>query len=488
MTTTDTATQPLLIAGEWRAAGDGASFPVTNPFSGAPAGEGASATVADAEAAATAAAAAFPAWAATPLSERRTVLERAAALMRERAEAIAAVVAEETGGTFGWGMFNVDLAAGMLEAAGAFAEDLPEETMASVIPGKTLRAVRQPAGVVLGIAPWNAPVILGTRALAAPLALGNPVILKGSEACPRTHAAIVSCLVDAGIPAGVVGYITHAPADAAAVTEALVAHPAVRRVNFTGSSSVGAKIAEMAGRHLTRPLLELGGKAPLLVLEGADLDAAAAAANFGAFMHQGQICMSTDRIIVLESLADAFTERLVQRAAGLPAGDPSDPGTAIGPVISSGALARLLGLITDAVDQGARVLCGGSADGPVLAPTVLAGVTPAMRIYAEEIFGPVVSVITVPDEDAAIRVANDVDYGLSSAIFAGEVAHAEAVAARLESGMCHINDATVHDEPQMPFGGVKDSGWGRFGGRAAVEEFTELRVISVQAEPRHYPI
>jgi acyl-CoA reductase-like NAD-dependent aldehyde dehydrogenase len=420
--------------------------------------------------------------------QRRTILERAAELMRERSEAIAAVVSAETGGTFGWGMFNVDLAAGMLAAAGACADLDDEETLASVIPGKTIRAIRQPAGVVVGMAPWNAPVILGTRAIAAPLALGNTVVLKGSEECPRTHGAIAECLQDAGAPDGVVNYITHAPADAAEVVEALIAHPAVRRVNFTGSSRVGAMIAETAGRHLTRTLLELGGKAPLLVLDGADLDQAAAAANFGAFMHQGQICMSTDRIIVQADIASAFTERLAERARNLSTGDPSDPATAIGPVINPAALERLQDLIQDAVAHGAQVVCGGEARGSALAPTVLKDVTPAMRIYSEEIFGPVVSIIEASDVDEAVRIANDVDYGLSSAVFAADEATGRAVALRLETGMCHINDATVHDEPQMPFGGVKASGWGRFGGRAAVDEFTELRAISVQETPRDYPI
>jgi benzaldehyde dehydrogenase (NAD) len=251
---------------------------------------------------------------------------------------------------------------------------------------------------------------------------------------------------------------------------------------------VGRIVAENAARHLKRVLLELGGKAPLVVLGDADLDRAVAAASFGAFFHQGQICMSTERIVVDESIADDFAARLGERASGLKVGDPRDPETQIGPLVNGAALKRVSELVDDAVSKGAEVVAGGSSDGPCFAPTVLKGVTPEMRIYAEESFGPVVSIVPVGSVDEAVRVANDTEYGLSSAVFSGDVDAALEVAARLETGMCHVNDTTVHDEPQMPFGGVKDSGWGRFGGHAAAEEFTELRWITVQEEPREYPI
>jgi benzaldehyde dehydrogenase (NAD) len=348
--------------------------------------------------------------------------------------------------------------------------------------------VRQPVGVVVGIAPWNAPVILGARSIAAPLAFGNTVVMKASELSPRTHGLIVECLEQAGAPAGVVNLITNDPADAAEVVEALIAHPATRRINFTGSSHVGAIIAEKAGKHLKRVVLELGGKAPFIVLDDADLDQAAAAANFGAFMHQGQICMSTERIVVDRRVADEFTQKLAARASRLKTGDPSDPSTQIGPLINSAALDRVSGLIADAVDKGAQIVTGGDADGLVHQPTVLRGVTPEMRIYREESFGPSVSLIEVDGAEQAIEVANDTEYGLSASIFSRDVPRAEQLALRIETGICHINDATVHDEPQVPFGGVKASGWGRFGGEWAAEEFTELRWITVQDEPREYPI
>jgi acyl-CoA reductase-like NAD-dependent aldehyde dehydrogenase len=488
MATVETERQQLLIGGRWTGAGSGRTFSKRNPFDGSAAGEAAAAGREDARAAVDAAAAAFPGWAATPAEERAAILKRASELLMERQAEVAAIVTEETGATFGWGMFNVELAAGMLAYNAEQAGTLDEQEIPSHVPGKSARAVRQAVGVVVGIAPWNAPVILGTRAVAAPLAFGNTLVLKASEECPRTHAAIVSALVDAGIPAGVVNLITHAAEDAADVVDELIAHPAVRRVNFTGSTRVGRIVAENAARHLKRVLLELGGKAPMVVLADADVDRAVAAANFGAFFHQGQICMSTERVVVDRSIADGFAQKLGERASALKVGDPSEPETQIGPVVNEASLERVRELVEDARAKGATVVSGGSAHGPCYEPTVLLGVTPAMRIYAEESFGPVVTIVPVDGVDEAVRVANDTEYGLSSAVFSSDLEAATEVARRLETGMCHINDTTVHDEPQMPFGGMKSSGWGRFGGRAALEEFTELRWITVQDEPREYPI
>jgi benzaldehyde dehydrogenase (NAD) len=376
----------------------------------------------------------------------------------------------------------------MLREAAAQAYALVGEVIPSDVPGKLAMGVRQPAGVVVGIAPWNAPVILATRAVAMPLAYGNTVVLKASELCPRTHGAVARALDDAGLPPGVVNFLTHAPADAPGVVEELIAHPATRRVNFTGSTRVGRLIAEQAGRHLKRVLLELGGKAPMIVLADADLERAAAAASFGAFFHQGQICMSTERIVVERSVASPLAERLAERARALPVGDPREQGTAIGPMINAAALRRVSELVSDAREKGGRVLSGGEASGSCFPPTVIVDVTPEMRLYHEESFGPVVAVVPVDGPEEAVRVANDTEYGLAAAVFSSDVAAALELAQRIESGICHINDTTVHDEPQMPFGGVKASGWGRFGGRAALEEFTELRWITVQELPREYPI
>jgi benzaldehyde dehydrogenase (NAD) len=272
------------------------------------------------------------------------------------------------------------------------------------------------------------------------------------------------------------------------VVDELIAHPATRRINFTGSTKVGRIIAEKAGRHLKRTLLELGGKAPMVVLREADLDRAAAAASFGAFFHQGQICMSTERIVVDRAVSEVLAEKLAARAAALPVGDPRESSTAIGPLVSAAAVERVSGLVADAVGKGAKALSGGEPSGPCFPPTVLVGVTPEMRVYSEESFGPLVAVIAVDGPDEAVQVANDTEYGLSAAVFSENVPAALELAQRIQSGICHVNDTTVQDEPQMPFGGVKASGWGRFGGRAALEEFTELRWITVQQSAREYPI
>jgi benzaldehyde dehydrogenase (NAD) len=480
--------QQLLIGGHWTDARSKRTHEKSNPFTGESAGSASAAGREDARAAVQAANHAFADWSTTRPAARAEILRRASELLLARQADIAAIITEETGATFGWGMFNVDLGAGMLDYYAGQVDSLSERSIPSQVPGKAAKAVQQAVGVVVGIAPWNAPVILGVRAIAAPLAYGNTVVLKASEECPRTHAVIVRALVDAGVPAGVVNLITNDPADAAEVVDELIAHPAVRRVNFTGSTRVGRIVAQTAAHHLKRILLELGGKAPMVVLADADLDRAVAAANFGAFMHQGQICMSTERIVVDDAVADEFAERLARRAGALKVGDPRDPQTQIGPLVNTAAVERVTELVDDAESKGAKVMTGGTAEGPCFPPTVLMGVTPEMRIYHEESFGPVVSIVPVNGVDQAVQTANDTEYGLSSAVFSGDLEVGMQVARRLETGMCHVNDTSVHDEPQMPFGGVKDSGWGRFGGDAALQEFTELRWITVQAEPREYPI
>jgi vanillin dehydrogenase len=488
MATAQLEQQQLLIGGEWTAAKSDDVFEQRDPYTGDAVGVVAAASREDAKAAADAAGEAFGAWSATAPAQRRELLNKAAQLLGERGEEIAATATQETGSTFGFGMFNVQLATEMLQHAAAQTYSMTGEVIPSDVPGLLAMGLRQPAGVVLGIAPWNAPVILGTRAVATPLAYGNTVILKASENSPRTHAAVARALDDAGLPAGVINLITHRTEDAPEVVDELIAHPAVRRISFTGSTRVGRLVAEKAGRHLKRVLLELGGKAPMLVLADADLDEAVAAAKFGAFMHQGQICMSTERIVVDRTIQEPFVEKLGERATALKVGDPRDPETQIGPLVNEAALKRVSELVDDAVSKGADLVAGGEADGPCYRPTVLNGVTPAMRIYGEESFGPVVGVVPVGDPDQAVQVANDTEYGLAAAVFGKHVPTALDLVRRIESGICHVNGSTVHDEAQMPFGGVKASGWGRFGGRAALEEFTELRWITVQQGSRQYPI
>jgi vanillin dehydrogenase len=479
---------PLLLRGKDCPASNGAVFERLSPITGEVVSRAAAATRSDAVAAVASAAAAFPKWSAAGPTERRARLLDAARLIESRVDLFATTMTAEIGATTAWAHINVELAASMLREAAAATTQIEGQVIPSDKPGMTAFALRQPVGVVLGMAPWNAPVILGVRALAMPLACGNTVILKTSEICPRTHRLVGESLCDAGLGDGVVNIVSNAPADASMIVETLIAQPAVRRVNFTGSTRVGRTIAEIAARYLKPALLELGGKAPLIVLDDADLDEAVQAAAFGAFMNQGQICMSTERIIVDESVASAFVEKLARKAATLIAGNPRDSSRPLGAVIGYEAVGRINSLLQDAVLKGARILAGGRANTTLMDATVLDHVTPAMRIYSEESFGPVVAVIRVNGVDEAIRVANDTEYGLASAVFGRDVKRAMDVALRIESGICHVNGPTVHDEAQMPFGGMKASGYGRFGGKAAIHEFTELRWITVSGEPGDYPI
>ncbi len=480
---------PLLIGGGARAAGNGASFERRDPVSGEVATRAAAASVEDARAAVEAAAAAFPAWSETPPNARRALLLKAADLMEARSADFIARGVAEVGGAPLWYGFNVMLAAGMLREAAALTTQITGEVIPSDVPGNLAMAVRQPAGVVVGIAPWNAPVILGTRAVATPLACGNTVVLKSSEACPAVHGLIGEVLMEAGLPAGVINVISNAPGDAAQVVEALIAHPAVRRVNFTGSTHVGRIIGELAARHLKPAVLELGGRNPLLVLDDADLDAAVDAAVFSAFFNQGQICMSADRVIVHEAVAEDFLARFARRTAALRADRPGAEGAALAAMVDPKAAARVRAMVDDALAKGARLAAGSAAvDGAIMQPAIVAGVTGDMRLAREESFGPVVTIVRVDSDEAAIAQANASEYGLSAAVFSRDIARALAVARRIESGICHINGPTVHDEAQMPFGGVKASGYGRFGGKAGMEAFTELRWITIQSGPRHYPI
>jgi acyl-CoA reductase-like NAD-dependent aldehyde dehydrogenase len=477
----------LLIGGHEVAAKSGATFERRNPVSGLTVTRAAAGSVADAIAAVEAAAAAFPAWSSLGPSARRAKLNKAADLLEARAADFAALVRDETGSTGGWGHFNVHFAAGMLREAASMTSQICGEVIPSDVPGSIALAYRQPAGVVFGIAPWNAPIILGVRALAMPLACGNTVVLKASEVCPATHVLVGTILQAAGLGDGVINVITTDIKDAEAVCEAIISAPAVKRINFTGSTRVGRILAQVAAKYLKPILLELGGKAPLLVLADADLDAAVDATVFGAFANQGQICMSTERVIVERSVADAFAAKLAKRVAALPVGNPNEGEYVLGSVVGPATVARVKHLVSEAQAQGAKLLAGGSANGTIMPGIVLDYVTPSMALFREESFGPQVSITRVDSVDEAVRLANDTEYGLSAAVFTRDLARGLELARRIESGICHINGPTVHDEAQMPFGGVKSSGYGRFGGKAGIDSFTELRWITLQTTPRHYP-
>ena len=478
----------LLVGGEDMAAQSGRVYERIGPVLGEVATRAAAAGPQDAARAVEAAMKAFPVWSDLGPNARRGLLMKAAQQLEDLTDAFVSAMGEEVGSTEGWARFNVALAAGMLREAAAMTTQVSGEVIPSDKPGCLAMAVRQPVGVVVGIAPWNAPVILGVRAVALPLACGNTTVLKASEACPRTHALIGRAFREAGLPPGAVNVLTNAPEDAGEVVGALIDHPAVRRINFTGSTRVGRIIARRAAENLKPVLLELGGKACLLVLEDADLDEAVKAAAFGAFMNQGQICMSTERIIVVDAVADVFARKFAAKAATLNAGDPREAKTPLGAMVDRAAVDRVERLIADAEAKGAVRLCGGCPEGVLMDAVALDRITPAMDLYSEESFGPVVGLIRARDEEDAVRIANDTEYGLSASVFTRDIARGLRVAQRIQSGICHVNGPTVHDEAQMPFGGVKASGYGRFGGKAGVAEFTELRWITVETQPGHYPI
>lgn len=386
-----------------------------------------------------------------------------------------------------WHGFNCMFASKILREAAAMTTQIKGEVIPSDRPGSLSMGYRQPVGVLVGMAPWNAAQILGVRAFAMPLACGNSVVFKASEKCPQTHKMLGDVMVDAGLPSGVLNVITHSAADAPEVVNALIDHPLVKRINFTGSSRVGRMIAERAAKHLKPCLLELGGKAPLVLLDDAHLDGAVNAANFGAFMNSGQICMSTERIIVDNKIADAFVEKLVVKAGSLVAGDPTGQ-VHLGSVVDHDSIQHIKALIDDALSKGAQLKVGGApSEGTIMPATVLDAVTPDMRIYYEESFGPILSVIRASGDEALIAAANDTDYGLSSAVFSQNIRRAMDVARQIEAGICHINGPTVFDEAQMPFGGVKDSGYGRFGGSSGIAEFTEMRWITLEDPAQPYP-
>src|SRR3954447_14345993 len=470
-------------------AADGETFEDRDPYTGEVVATVPAGGAEDTRRAIDAAAAAFPAWSATPPAERQRVFLKAADVLEGRMEEVVGLLARETGCSFGFGMFQMHFVPGLFRQAAGLAYSPIGQVIPSDIPGTFAMGLRRPVGVVGAIAPWNAALILSARSIAAPLALGNAVVLKPSEWSPVSGGLIWGeIFAEAGLPDGVLNIVTHGPGAAGPIGDELVSNPAVRRINFTGSTETGRKLAEAAGRHLKRIVLELGGYSPLIVLADADLEYAVNASAFGAFLHQGQICMSARKVLVERPIADEFTRRLAAKAQTLKAGDPKEHDTIIGPLINEDAVAMVKGRVDEAVKKGAKVLAGGEEGGnSTYRATVLTDVPEDSEFARHETFGPVLAVEVVENADEAVERANATTYGLSAGILTSDADRGLALAQRIESGIVHVNDQPVGDEPQMPFGGVKDSGWGRFGGQAAMDEFTELRWVTVQSESHPYP-
>nr|WP_067297446.1 aldehyde dehydrogenase [Marinobacterium profundum] len=478
----------LVINNKDVASETGKVFKRQDPITGDTVSTCAAASVNDARIAAESAKVAFQSWKSSTPGERRTLLLKSADAIETKMASFVAAMKSEIGASDLWAGFNVMLAANLFREAAALTTQIQGETIPTEKPNTLSMTIRQPVGPCLSIAPWNGPVVLAARAIAYPLMCGNTVVFRASEISPMTHRLIAEAVYEAGAPAGVLNFITTAPDDAPAVIEALIADPAIRRVNFTGSTHVGRIIAEKCGRHLKRCLLELGDKSPLIVLDDANIDDAVSAAIFGSFLYQGQICMSTDRIIVDEKVADEFVQKFTARAMELPAGQPLTMGNCIiGPVISQESANRLNTIVDDSLQKGAKLVLGGKSETSLYPATIIDHVTSEMTVYSEETFGPVISIIRAKDTNDAINIANDTEFGLSAGVFGKDITRALSVAKSIETGSCHVNGPTVQNEAQAPYGGTKSSGYGRFDGRAVIDEFTELKWLTIEDSSQQYP-
>lgn len=433
------------------------------------------------------AARAFPKWSDVKPEEKRKLLLDAAANIRKHSAELKQLAAEEVGSADNFLDMNIDIAVEFLQEAASLTSQITSDVLPNDSAHSLSLAVKQPIGVCLGIPPWNVPILLSVRAIAMPLACGNTVILKASELCPKTHQRVIEIINDSGFPENVINIITNRPDEASDVVDALISHPAVRHINFTGSTRVGRLIAELAAKHLKRCLLELSGKAPFIVLDDANIERAVEAASYGSFMNQGQLCISTERIILQDPIADQFIQRFVEKAKTLTSGLINDSSHPLGTLINIKSGKRLQALIDDAVEKGATVLCGGKVNGFFLDATVIDNVTPSMRIYYEKCFGPLVHIVRCRSDDDALTIANDSEFGLAAAVFSQDTYRAMKIAKRIESGICHINSTTIADDARAPFGGMKSSGHGRFGGSSSINEFTELRWITIANDDNPLP-
>lgn len=484
---TDVRTYKCFVDGEWRAAANGQTFDDFEPYSGAVYAKVAAGGRAEALGAVKAAAAAFPAWAATPPAERAKLLFKAAEIVKRRRAEIAEVLALETGSTISFATFQQDLVAATIEQAAGWVYLPKGEVLASNVPGLHSIGVRRPLGVVACFTPWNGANVLSWRAMLSPVVAGNTVVIKPSELAPISAGLILAEIVEeAGFPKGVVNVVTHAPGAASEIADVFFESDDVRVINLIGGVKTARMLAERAGKTLKRTTMELGGYNPMIILDDVDVDYAVRSATFGSFFHQGQICLNTRRIIVQKKIAGEFLEKFVARTKTLPSGDPRNPKTIIGPLITAAAVKLTDDRVKEAVAKGAVLHTGGVADGQIYQPTILSNVPLDAAVANEETFGPVVVVEAVDTAEEAVAAANRTMYGLTSSILAGDTYKAFELAPKILAGIVNVNSPTVNDEIHAPMGGVRDSGWGRTG-PDSLKEFQDLIWINSHSGQRQYP-
>jgi acyl-CoA reductase-like NAD-dependent aldehyde dehydrogenase len=473
------------IGGVWR---DGKSQKVltdSNPYDGKPIADFKLASLADLDEAYRSAAAAQKIWAEVNPFEKRAILEKAITWIEKNEGDIADIIIEELGGTQLKAVIEIFLVKTFIKEASTYPLRMTGEILPSTVDGKENRLYRVPAGVVGVISPFNFPFNLSMRSVAPALGAGNGVVLKPHDDTPITGGTLVGKIFEeAGIPKGLLNVIV---ADIAEIGDAFVEHPVPRIISFTGSEGVGRHIGGVAGKALKKAILELGGNSAFIVMNDADLNTAVNAAVFSRFAHQGQVCMCTNRILVQRGVYNKFLDQFVDRVSKLKVGDPRNPETELGPLINQRQAQTFAKQVQRGIDEGAKVVLRGKLEGNVASPTVFADVKSSMWVAQNEMFGPAVCVIPFDTEEEALRIANDSPYGLSGAIHTRDAERGAELAKQVDSGMVHVNDGTINDDPLIAFGGEKASGVGRLNGKWALEEFTTMKWISVQHKRRHYP-
>jgi acyl-CoA reductase-like NAD-dependent aldehyde dehydrogenase len=486
-TQTEVKSYRYFSGGQWKDAEDGKTFEVHEPYSGKSFAHVASASRADARAAVDAAAKAFPAWAESTPAERARLFLKASEIVRRRRNEIAEILALETGSTISFSTFQMDLVAATLQQVAGWVYLPKGEVLETNAPGSHSIGVRRPLGVVASFTPWNGANILSWRAVISPVAAGNTVVVKPSEFAPVSAGIMLAEVADeAGFPAGVINVVTHAPGTAGPIADEFFDRPEVRVINLIGGVKTARMLAERAGRTLKRTVLELGGFNPMIILDDVDMDYAVRTATFGSFFHQGQICLNTRRIIIQRKIYDEFLSKFVARTSTLTAGDPMNPKTIIGPIITRAAVKMIDERVKEAIAQGAKAHTGAKYDGQIYFPTILTDVPLDAAIANEETFGPVVIVEAVDTPEDAITAANRTMYGLTSSILSGNTYKAFEMAPKVLAGIVNVNSPTVNDEIHAPMGGVRDSGWGRTGPRS-LDDFSDVIWINSHSGQRQYP-